>query len=58
MKIEYRGHKNRRKRVLKKWLKVVEMFKNDTPAGEIAEHFGKTKGWVYWVVKKFNNNEI
>lgn len=58
MNINYQGHKNRRKRVLKVWLKVVEMFNDGTPADQIAKKFKRTRAWVYWVLGKFKTKEL
>lgn len=57
-KLQLQGHENRKKRALKIWLDAIADYKSGVPAQEIADKFGKTRAWVYWVLRKYRNNEI
>ena len=56
--LELQGHKNRKRKALKSWLEVVSDYKNGVPAEEIADKHGKTRAWVYWVLREYRKGEI
>lgn len=56
--ITYQGHSVRRQKALKDWNNVLELYKSGVTAADIAKKYKKTRSWVYWVLKKFRNNEI
>ena len=58
MEIEMHGASNRRKRVINIWYRVLADYKAGKTAKEIAEENDRTRSWVYWVLKKFKNNEV
>ena len=57
-KLELQGHSNRKRKALNRWLDVIADYKNGISAEDIAEKHKKTRAWVYWVLRKYRNNQI
>ncbi len=56
--IVYQEHSLRRKKAAKIWHKVLTDYNSGHTAQEIAKRNKKTRSWVYWVLRKFKNNEV
>lgn len=56
--LEYQGHKNRRQQAKKLWYQVIAEYKSGESAIDIAKKYDRSRSWVYWVLKKYKNEEI
>lgn len=52
------GGSIRRKRALKLWYKVLSEYQSGKTAELIAKENKRSRAWVYWVLRKFKNNEV
>jgi hypothetical protein len=50
--IKYQGHKKRTQDAMLLWMKIVSDYNSGKPATQIAQEIGRTRGHVYWVLKK------
>lgn len=54
------GRKNRHKRAVKKWQKIVEYFNTEAELDVVktAKKFKTSPGYVYWVFHKLRNEPV
>jgi len=57
MEIKYHRHSRRQKKAFETWTQVLNMYNAGQSAVEIAKTLNKTRAWVYFVLRKFKNNE-
>lgn len=58
MEVVYQKHSLRRKKAMKVWEKVYKDFHKNKSADDIAKKYNRTRSWVYWILRKYKNNEI
>ena len=57
MKLKLNGHKNRRARARKTWLKMAEEYQAGEAPKDIAKKYNKSVVHFYWCMRQLRNEE-